>query len=46
MRVAGVDAELNVFEGMSHAAWTGDPSLPETRDFTGEIAAFLKRHFK
>jgi monoterpene epsilon-lactone hydrolase len=46
MRAAGVDAKLNVFEGMSHAEWTVDPGLPETHAFTGEIAAFLKRHFK
>jgi monoterpene epsilon-lactone hydrolase len=46
MRAAGVDAELNVFEGMSHAEWTVDPGLPETHAFTGAIAAFLRRHFK
>ncbi len=43
MRAAGVDAELYVFEAMSHGGWL-TPELPEYDAFTNEIAVFLKRH--
>jgi monoterpene epsilon-lactone hydrolase len=42
MRAAGVDAELYVFEAMSHGGWT-NPEFPESHTFTNEIAIFLKR---
>ena len=45
MREAGVDAELHVFEGMSHGGWMLQ-DFPESRAFTSEVAVFLKRHMK
>jgi epsilon-lactone hydrolase len=39
---AGVEAALQVFEGMSHAQYL-HPFLPETEAFA-EITGFLKRH--
>jgi monoterpene epsilon-lactone hydrolase len=45
MREAGVDAELHVFEGMSHGGWMIQ-DFPESRAFTSEVAVFLKRHMK
>jgi epsilon-lactone hydrolase len=44
LRRAGVEAELQVFEGMSHAQYLFDPSAPETREAFGEIARFFDRH--
>jgi epsilon-lactone hydrolase len=44
LRRAGVEAELQVFEGMSHAQYVFDPSAPETREAFGEIARFFDRH--
>ncbi|MGI9478730.1 MAG: alpha/beta hydrolase [Hyphomicrobiaceae bacterium] len=44
MRAANVQAELHVFEAMSHANWTILTDLPESRAFTSELGAFLKRH--
>ena len=46
MRAAGVPAELNVFEAMSHGDWIASPDFPESKTFTSELAAFLKRHTK
>ena len=46
MRAAGVDAELHVFEAMSHGGWMGFVDLPESHVFTSEVAAFLKRHLR
>lgn len=45
MRAAGVDAELHVFEAMSHGGWMIQ-DLPESRAFTSEVAVFLKRHMQ
>jgi monoterpene epsilon-lactone hydrolase len=44
LRQAGVEASLQVFEGMSHAQYLFDPDAPETREVFGEIAAFLDKH--
>jgi monoterpene epsilon-lactone hydrolase len=44
LRRAGVEAELQVFEGMSHAQYLFDPSAPETREAFGEIARFFDKH--
>jgi acetyl esterase/lipase len=44
LREAGVDAELQVFEGYSHAQYLFDINAPETREMFGEVAAFLDRH--
>ncbi len=44
LRQAGVEAELQVFEGFSHAQYLFDPTAPETKEVFSEIAAFLDRH--
>ena len=44
LRRAGVEAELNVYEGQSHAQYLGDPDAPETKEAINDIAAFFDRH--
>ena len=44
LRQAGVEAELQVFEGYSHAQYLFDPTAPETKEVFSEIAAFFDRH--
>ena len=44
LRQAGVEAELQVFEGMSHAQYAFDPYAPETKEAFTEIAQFFDRH--
>jgi epsilon-lactone hydrolase len=44
MRQAGVDAQLQVFEGLSHAQFNKDVNAPETKDAFGEIAQFFDKH--
>jgi monoterpene epsilon-lactone hydrolase len=44
LRAAGVDAQLEVFEGMSHAQYQFDDRIPETREAFGEITAFFDEH--
>jgi acetyl esterase/lipase len=44
LREAGVEAELNVFEGMSHAQYLFSLDAPETKEAFTEIAQFLDRH--
>lgn len=44
LRQAGVEAELEVFEGMSHAQYLFDPYAPETKEALTEIAQFFDRH--
>ncbi len=44
LRQAGVEAELQVFEGYSHAQYLFDPTAPETKEAMGEIAGFFDRH--
>jgi acetyl esterase/lipase len=44
LRRSGVEADLNVYEGQSHAHWARDDSIPETREAFGEIAAFFDKH--
>jgi pimeloyl-ACP methyl ester carboxylesterase len=43
LRNAGVDADLNVLEGMWHFFWE-DPSLPESREAMTALANFFNRH--
>jgi acetyl esterase/lipase len=45
MRAAGVDAEMHVFEAMSHGGWMIQ-DFPESRTFTTGVGAFLERHMK
>jgi epsilon-lactone hydrolase len=44
LRRAGVEAALQVFEGMSHAQYTFDPYAPETKEAFTEIARFFDAH--
>jgi monoterpene epsilon-lactone hydrolase len=44
LRQAGVDAELQVFEGQSHAHYMRDGSAPETQEAFEEIARFFAKH--
>jgi epsilon-lactone hydrolase len=44
LREAGVDAALQVFEGMSHAQYLFDPYAPETKEAFTEIARFFAAH--
>lgn len=43
LRQAGIEAALQVFEGISHAQYL-DHTLPEGREALGEIATFFDRH--
>jgi len=43
LRDAGVDADLNIFEGMWHA-FNIEPDLPETKAALADLARFLDRH--
>ncbi len=45
LRQAGVEATLQVFEGMSHAQYLFDADAPETKEAFTEIAAFFDRHW-
>lgn len=44
LRAAGVEAQLEVFEGQSHAQYQADDRAPETREAFGEITAFFDKH--
>jgi epsilon-lactone hydrolase len=44
LREAGVDAQLEVYEGQSHAQYQRDDRVPETREAFGEITAFFDKH--
>jgi monoterpene epsilon-lactone hydrolase len=44
LRRAGVEAELVVFEGQSHAQYQFDDRVPETKEAFGEIANFFGKH--
>jgi monoterpene epsilon-lactone hydrolase len=44
LREAGVPAELNVFEGQSHAQYQFDDRVPETREAFDEISGFFDRY--
>jgi acetyl esterase/lipase len=44
LREAGVEAELEVYEGQSHAQYSRDDRLPETKEAFGEITDFFDRH--
>jgi acetyl esterase/lipase len=44
LRAAGVEAQLEVYEGQSHAQYLFDDRLPETAVAFGEMAAFFDQH--
>jgi monoterpene epsilon-lactone hydrolase len=44
LRQAGVEAVLQVYEGMSHAHYVRDDTAPESKEAFEEIAAFFDKH--
>jgi monoterpene epsilon-lactone hydrolase len=44
LREAGVDAQLEVYEGQSHAQYAFDDRVSETKEAFGEITGFFDRH--
>jgi acetyl esterase/lipase len=44
LRRAGVEATLQVYEGMSHAQYEFDDTMPESKEAFGEIASFFETH--
>ncbi|MEE8155323.1 MAG: alpha/beta hydrolase [Phycisphaerales bacterium] len=46
MRVAGVVADLNVYEGVSHGDYAFLDDSPETQQAFGELGVFLLRHLE
>jgi epsilon-lactone hydrolase len=44
LRQAGVEAQLQIFEGMSHAHYIRDDTAPESKEAFGEIAGFFDKH--
>jgi epsilon-lactone hydrolase len=44
LRRAGVEAQLEVYEGQSHAQYQFDDRVPETKEAFREIAAFFDKH--
>lgn len=44
LKRAGVEAELNVYEGESHAQYQFDDRVPETREAFTDITTFFGRH--
>jgi len=45
LRDAGVETELNVFEGMWHFFWQ-NPDLPESQKAMAELSSFFDRHLQ
>ena len=45
LREAGVEADLNVYEGLSHAGYLVALSSPESRQVYLEMTGFMRRHF-
>jgi acetyl esterase/lipase len=45
LREAGIEAELEVFEGQSHAQYMRDPDAPETKEHFAELTRFFDHHF-
>ena len=43
---AGVEADLEVYEGQSHAQYQFDDRLPEAKEAFTEIAAFFDKHLR
>ena len=46
LRRAGVEADLNVYEGQSHADYLFAFPAPESRDALAEISLFFDRYLK
>jgi epsilon-lactone hydrolase len=45
LRHAGIEVDLNIFEGMWHG-FNMEPGLPETRDAAEDLSGFLDRHLR
>ncbi len=46
LRVAGGVADLNVYEGLSHAGYAVELRSPESQQAYGELGAFLMQHLR
>ena len=46
LRNAGIIADLNVYEGMSHAEYAFLAQSPESQQVYSELAAFLRQHLR
>jgi monoterpene epsilon-lactone hydrolase len=46
LRASGVIADLNVYEGMSHAGYGVAPASPESKQVYSELATFLATHLR
>lgn len=44
LRRAGIVADLNVYEGMSHGEYFVMPDLPEAKEIYAELGSFLNQH--
>ena len=44
LRRAGVETDLNVYEGESHAQYQFDDRVPETKEAFGDITTFFGKH--
>jgi epsilon-lactone hydrolase len=44
LRRAGVEADLNVYEGLSHAQIFYNPGSPETKETFTDITNFFDKH--
>ena len=44
LREAGVEADLEVYEGLSHAQFNTDPMAAVTKEAFGEITRFFDSH--
>lgn len=44
LREAGVEAQLEVYEGQSHAQYLAGSNLPESKEALSQIATFFDRH--
>ena len=44
LRRAGVVADLNVYEGQSHAQYSFNPGAPETKEAFTDVASFFDKH--
>ena len=44
LRAAGVEAQLEVYEGQSHAQYGRDDRVLEAKEAFGEITEFLDQH--
>lgn len=46
LKEAGVEAELNIYEGLAHADYFIYPDLPESQSHYKELGQFISKHIK